>query len=186
VDNGIFRDSFDAGLCPAGRQTRANISYSGFTLTNVDVTQWDEVWGRLTSFDAPTPWPGVPSSMPIILNFSKTYYMALHFPVPADSPINLFGWLTHTEYNYGQDLTASISTVCGDFNPVSSACHVEAVSGINLVPWRVNDVGGFCLLSQDTDYYLNLRITDPNRPSTTCAPGAPSCVIGTANNFHVP
>ena len=184
VTDPIMRDGFDADLCPSGRQTRANIALSGFTEANVDVTQWANVWGRSTIFDPPIPWPGVSTSMPIILNFGETSYLALAFHVPIDSPPNRFGWLTHTEYNYGQDLTAAISTECGDFNPPSSRCHSETVSGQNLVPWRVAATGGFCLLTPDTDYFLNLKITDPYQPSPTCDPSSPSCAIGTANNFY--
>lgn len=185
VNDAILRDGFDADACPAGRQTRANISWVGFTVTNVDVTQWENVWGHSTAFDPPVPWPGRSDSMPTILNFAKTTYMALQFPVPVDSQANLFGWLTHTEYNYGQDLTAAISTECGDFNPVP-ACYIEAVSGMNIVPWSVHTPVNFCPMTPGQDYFLNIRITDPNRPSTTCAPASPSCVIGTANNFHQP
>jgi len=185
ANDGVFRDSFDGGLCPAGRQTQANISWSGFTVTNVDVRQWANVWGHSTAFDAPLPWPGRPDSMPTILNFAKTTYMALAFYVPSDSQANLFGWLTHTEYNYGQDLTAAISTQCGDFNPVP-ACYIEAVSGMNIVPWSVQTPINFCPMSPGHTYYLNIKMTDPSRPSQTCAPASPSCAIGTANNFHQP
>ena len=185
VSDAILRDGFDAGLCPAGRQTRANISWSGFTVTNVDVTQWANVWGRSTAFDDPLPWPGRPDSMPIFLNFSKTSYMALQYHVPGGSVPNLYGWITHTEYNYGQDLTAAISTGCGDFNPVP-ACRIDAVSGMNIVPWSVQTPINFCPMSPGHTYYLNIKMTDPSRPSQTCAPASPSCAIGTANNFHQP
>jgi hypothetical protein len=184
VNDPIMRDGFDADLCPAGRQTRANLSVGGFTLTNADVTQWANVWGIANVWDAPVPWPGLPYSMPIILNFSETGYLALEFHVPPDVPTNRVGWLTHTEYNYGKDLTVAISTECGDFHPPSQACHAETVSGQNLGPWRVNTNGGFCLLSPDTNYFLNLKITDPEQSSSSCAPLAPSCAIGTANNFY--
>lgn len=185
ASDAILKDGFDAYACPNGRQTQANISWSGFTVTNVDVRQWANVWGHSTAFDPPVPWPGRPDSMPIILNFDKTTYMALQFPVPTDSQSNLYGWLTHTEYNYGQDLTAAISTECGDFNPVP-ACYVEAISGMNIVPWSVHTPITFCPMTPGQNYFLNIRITDPNRPSTTCAPASPSCAIGTANNVHLP
>ena len=186
VSDAIFRDGYDAGLCPAGRQTRANISYGDGTLTNVDVTHWENIWGRASAYDPPVPWPGVGSAMPTILNFEKTTYIAAAFHVPDDMPPNVFGWITHTEYNYGANLTATISTACGDFRPDNGVCSVEALSGMNLVPWRVHPTGNFCLLAQDGNYFLNLRITDPEEPSPTCNPTAPSCVIGTANNFFVP
>lgn len=184
VTDPILRDGFDADLCPSGRQTRANLSLGGFNLSNVDVTQWANVWGRANVWDPPVPFPGLSYSMPIILNFGETTYLALQFHVPVDSPNNRFGWITHTEYNYGQDLTASISTECGDFNPPSHACHGETLSGQNLAPWRVNSAGNFCLLTPDTTYFLNLKITDPDQPSPTCDPSSPSCAIGTANNFY--
>jgi len=187
VTDAIFRDTFDAQACPAGRQTRANISWHGSTLTNVDVTQWANVWGRSDAFDPPVPWPGLSDSMPTILNFGKDTYMALEFRVPPGSPPNLYGWITHTEYNYGADLTASISTGCGDFEPPSSPlCLIHSVSGQLLVPWALPPPQTFCPLVQNGDYFLNLVITDPRRPSTTCAPAEPSCVVGTANNYHTP
>jgi hypothetical protein len=186
VNNTIYRDGFDEGLCPAGRQTRANISWAGFTITNVDVTQWQNVWGHSTAFDGPQPWPGRGDSMPTFLNFTKTGYMALAFHVPAGSPPNLYGWLTHTEYNYGQDLTASISTACGDFNSGDVLCFANTVSGQNLAPWAVPPPNSFCPLLENGYYFLNLKMTDPTRPSQTCAPASPSCVVGTANNFHQP
>lgn len=185
VNDPIFRDGYDAEACPAGRQTRANISWSGFTGTNIDVTQWENVWGHSTAFDNPVPWPGRSDSMPTILNFSKTAFMALEFHVPAGSPPNLYGWLTHTEYNYGQDLTASISTGCGDFN-AGPACSIDALSGMNIVPWSVQTPLSFCPMIPGREYFLNIKMTDPSRPSQTCAPASPSCVIGTANNFHQP
>lgn len=183
VDDPILRDGFDANLCPAGRQTQANLSIGGFTATNVDVRYWENVWGRANVWDPVVPWPGLSYSMPTILNFGQNSYMALLFHVPANAPHNRFGWITHTEYNYGQDLTVAISTECGDFHPPSNTCHADTRSGQNLAPWRVNSSGNFCLLTPDTDYYLNLRITDPTQPSQSCNPSASVCVIGTANNY---
>jgi hypothetical protein len=106
--------------------------------------------------------------------------------VPPGSPPYLYGWLTHTEYNYGQDLTVSISTGCGDFNAGNALCFANTTSGQNLVPWAVPPPNSFCPLAQDGDYFLNLKMTDPTRASQSCAPASPSCVIGTANNFHQP
>jgi hypothetical protein len=59
------------------------------------------------------------------------------------------------------------------------------VSGQNLVPWRVPP-GNFCPLTPGQDYFLNIKMTDPTRPSSTCATNAAQCAIGTANNFHNP
>jgi hypothetical protein len=76
INDPIMRDGFDADLCPSGRQTHANLSIGGFTMTNVDVTQWENIWGRANVWDPPVPWPGLSYSMPIILNFGETTYLA--------------------------------------------------------------------------------------------------------------
>jgi hypothetical protein len=174
---------------PASRLTTSSISYvpSGVppTRTNVDMTSWDNIWGHATASDGVVPWPGRANAAPVILNFGKTQYLAAKFHVPQGTAATTYGWITHTDYNYGQDLTASISTACGDFNPVNPLCLSVTVSGQNLVPWRVPP-GNFCPLTPGQDYFLNIKMTDPTRPSSTCATNAALCAIGTANNFHNP
>ena len=118
----------------------------------------------------------------MIADFGKYTYIAAHFYVPSGTPVTWLGWIVHTEYNYGHNLTAAISTSCGDFSPSAQACYVESVSGLNLVPWRTNS-GNFCRLQPNTDYYLNLRMTNPDEPSSTCSHGAEVCAVGTANAF---
>jgi hypothetical protein len=174
---------------PASRLMTSSITYvpSGVppTRANVDMTSWDNIWGHASASDTLVTWPGRANAQPTILNFGKTQYLAAKFHVPAGTAATTYGWLTHTEYNYGQDLTASISTNCGDFNPVNPLCLSVTVSGQNLVPWRVPP-GNFCPLTPGQDYFLNIKMTDPTRPSSTCAAGATQCAVGTANNFHVP
>jgi hypothetical protein len=122
------------------------------------------------------------NSAPVIMDFGKDTYIAAHFHVPAGAPPTWLGWITHTDYVYGHNLTAAISTSCGDFSPAAQACYVQATSGQSLVPWRTK-TGNFCRLQSNTDYYLNLKMTNPSEFSPTCAAGAEVCAIGTANAF---
>jgi hypothetical protein len=191
VDDPIFRDGFEAsGTCPDGRQVLANIAYAGDDSEtiryNVDVREWDNIWGHATVFDDTVPFPGRPNSAPIILNFGTTTYIAAHFHVPAGALPNTFGWLTHTEYNYGTDVESAISTACGDFDPTSQACYSAGASGQILFVWAVPPPGTFCALQPGADYYLNLRATNPDATGPDCDPAASTCHFGSANNISVP
>ncbi len=187
----IFQDSFDAsGTCPAGRQTAANIAYvgddTGRVRYNVDLTEWENIWGHATALDDVVPWPGRANSAPIMLNFGTTTYIAAHFHVPAGTAPNTYGWLTHTEYNYGTDVESAITTACGVFDPTSQLCYTAGVGGQNISPWAVPPPGTFCALQAGGDYYLNIRARDPQDLGTDCNPAMSTCAFGTANNFHVP
>lgn len=184
----LFHDAFEqATSCPAGLQKFSDIGYVGDNVSgdvrhSVDVTEWKNIWGHASASDALVDWPGRPNSAPVIMNFGKATYIAAHFRVPAGTSTQEYGWITHTEYNWGHDLTASISRYCGDFRPANPACFSEIVGIANLVPWRTR-VSNFCPLEPDTDYYLNLKMTDPNEASTTCVRTSSTCAIGTANAF---
>ena len=138
-----------------------------------------------TALDAVVPWPGRSNSSPVFLNFGKSTYVAAHFLVPAGTPPTWFGWITHTEYQYGTDLTGAISTICGDFTPAAQHCFTAGTSGQLIVPWRTS-AGSFCELTPGVDYYLNLKIRDPAQSNVSCAPSATDCIIGTANALSMP
>ena len=182
----LFHGSFEQNSsCPAGRQIYSDIGYvgdnnSGGLRYHVDVREWENIWGHSSPNDSTVPWPGRNNSAPVIADFGKYTYIAAHFYVPAGAPPTWLGWITHTDYNYGHNLTAAISTECGDFSPTAQACYIQALSGMPIVPWRMN-TGAFCRLQPDTDYYLNLKMTDPDEPSPTCSRNAEVCAIGTAN-----
>jgi hypothetical protein len=184
----LFHGGFEqTSTCPAGRQIFSDMGYvgdnhSGDLRYHVMVTEYDNIWGHADPYDQAAPWPGRPNSAPVIADFGKTTYIAAHFHVPPGAPITWLGWITHTDYNYGHNITAAISTQCGDFSPGAQACYVQSLSGQPLVPWRTNS-GSFCRLQPDTDYYLNLRMTNPNEPSATCSQHAEVCAIGTANTI---
>jgi hypothetical protein len=185
VADPIFQTDFDDPEgCPGGRQVLANIAYGACVIDNVDVTQWSNIWGYDCSTGDTVPFPGVtgtPSGDPTILNFGRTTYIAAHLHVPDDLPQGTYGWLVHTEYNYGADMTSSFSANCGDFNPPNPLCKTVATSGMNLTPWRVG-AGNFCPLAQGHDYYLNLKFTDPEQGTATCPSDSSFCAVGIVNN----
>ena len=184
-DDTIFQDGFDAAIeCPAGRQALADFAYGGDNSLrnryNVDVTNWDNIWGHATALDAVVPFPGRANAVPIFLNFDPAGYVAAHFDVPIGMLPNTYGWIAQTEYNHEADLTAAISPVCGDFSPAAQHCFSQGTGGANLVPWSVPPPNTFCQLVPGAGYYLNLKVTN----SSGCE--ASGCVIGTSNNLHIP
>lgn len=182
----IFQDGFDTvpGDCPPGRQVLANFQYGGDNSfrerPNVDVTVWDNIWGHATALDSVVPFPGRPTAVPIFLNFDPAGYIAARIDVPPGMQPNSYGWIVQTEYNHEADLTAAISTTCGDFSPAGQTCFTQGTGGGNLVPWAVPPPNTFCPLQPGVSYYLNLKVID----SSGC--DASGCVIGTANNVHLP
>jgi hypothetical protein len=182
----VFHGDFEQNsTCPAGRQLYSDLGYvgdnhSGDLRYHVYLGEWENIWGHADPYDTTTPWPGRGNSAPVIAEFGKTTYIAAHFYVPPGAPLTWLGWITHTDYNYGHNITAAISTECGDFSPAAQTCFIQSQSGQPLVPWRTN-TGAFCRLQPDTDYYLNLKMTNPNEPSPTCSQHADVCAIGTAN-----
>jgi hypothetical protein len=182
----IFQDGFDtvSGDCPPGRQVLADFQYGGDNSfrerPDVDVTLWENIWGHATALDTAVPFPGRSTAVPIFLNFDPSEYIAAYFEVPPDMQPDTYGWIIQTEYNHEADLTAAISTACGDFSPPAQACYTQGSGGGNLVPWAVPPPNSFCPLQPGVGYYLNLKVID----SSGCE--SSGCVIGTANNVHIP
>ena len=173
------------GSCPAGRQTVGNLFYppSQTLRNNVDLTLWDNIWGHNTTTDPLVPWPGFPGSNPVIKDFGKTAYVAAKLHVGAD--LGYQGFYKNISYNGGPNLTMSISPTCGDFNPAQSACLRENIpSGDQgMVYWRQSAGTNFyCHLDPNTDYYLNIKLTDPTASGPNCAPSG-TCYVHVQNNF---
>ena len=169
---------------PELRMTSSNVAYvpSSGTRQGVDLTSWDNIWGHSTAADTTVAWPGRHDSQPSILSFDRNKYIAAKIVVPAGQS-NSYGWIVHTEYNYGLDLTTSISTTCGDFNPTNPLCKSVTTSGMNLTPWRAPPGANFCPLTPGTTYYFNVKATNPAQGTSTCPASSNTCVIGTSNNF---
>ncbi|MGH8171934.1 MAG: hypothetical protein ACREPX_02225 [Rhodanobacteraceae bacterium] len=172
--------------CPAGRQTVGNIFYppSQTLRNNVDLTMWDNIWGHNTTTDPQVPWPGFPGSNPVIKNFNKTGYVAAKFHVPSNA-VGYQGFYKNISYNGGPNLTMSISPNCGDFAPTQIACLKENVPAGDqgMVYWRqANGTNFYCHIDTDTDYYLNIKLTDPTADGPNCAPSG-TCYAHVQNNF---
>jgi hypothetical protein len=179
----VFNDSFEPYQCPetisSPTGTRSWRTYSDiFYLPNegnvrhaVDLTQYENIWGHITQLDGTTLWPGVGGSSPTIKTLGKHEYVGTKFHVPPDTLPNLNGFFKHVMYGGGPPIDFAISRTCGDFQPVQG-CYVTNFpnSDNGMVYWRTGSGDNFhCALLSDTDYYINIRITDPNVTGPNCA-----------------
>ena len=203
----IFRDGFDspppAGSCLSEARTR--LPTSGITYgpvhdvtpfnpmrSNVDITEWNNVWGHANATDSALSWPGRSGSAPALRNFSRNNFVAIHFKTPgnatADSTLN--GYFTYPIDWNNPNADIKISTTCGDFtpNPANPGCVALDVASSNevMVRWKFKpgNIGAYCILQPNTDYYVNIRLTDPGSP-ITCAPinTAGNCPLYTVHNY---
>lgn len=176
------------GTPPPGQIVRSNITYvpSGTgSRINVPVTDWEDVFGHATATDAEVAFPGRPNSSPVVAAFTKTGYLALKIVVPSNIPLTKYGWITHTEYNYGADLTSSISADPGDFNPATALVVASTLSGQPLVGWRMPNAAYHlgATLQPGQTYYYNIKVTNPAAPWRTPPGNQLTCPIGFANAF---
>jgi hypothetical protein len=163
------------------RLTTSNISYGIYPAARpgVDITKWENVWGHGSVTDNVTAWPGPLSSSPVIRDFGRNTYLAAKFHTPATfTPTIPFGQYQHAPNPPGPSVTASISTTCANFAPGPQAyCTISAwpddtSSGLQWTsPASPN--GSYCKLQPNTDYYLNMKFTDPTSTESctdaTCA-----------------
>lgn len=182
----IFNSGFDGDTCPAGRITRSNVSYaSGGTRSNVDLTQFENIWGHATSSDPVAPWPGYAGTSPIIQNFARDGYVAAKFHTPIIVPPTLNGFFKSPSYPGGPNIDFAISEQCGDFYPDQSGCLAgDTPQGDNpLVYWRFTTGSFFCILEPNRDYYINIRLTDPDAVDPNCDDDANTCPVHTLNYY---
>lgn len=182
TSDGIFKDGVDSGAaCPASLWTpsatltlrhTSDIWYLPTGVRhNVDVTEWDNIWGHIDALDGITAWPGVPGASPTIKTIGKTEYVAAKFHVPAAEPSTLNGTFKHVMYGGGPDIDAAISRTCGDFQPAEQGCwvHADPADDQAMLRWRMGTGSRFyCHLDADTDYYFNIRFTDPHTLGPDC------------------
>jgi hypothetical protein len=183
ISDGIYKDSFDAGAaCPASISTptgpralrrTSDIWYLPAGIRRgVDVTEWDNIWGHIDAIDGMTTWPGVPGASPTIKTIGKAEYVAAQFHVPADALPTLWGSLKHVIYGGGPPIDVSISRTCGDFDPIEPGCWVRDDPNDDqiMLRWRLGTGNTFyCHVDADTDYFLNIRFTDPHTTGPDCA-----------------
>jgi hypothetical protein len=169
----VFRDGFDADACPSARQQVSDIEYFDGTLQNVDITLFDNIWGRYSIDDPPLPFPAT-SATAKILDFDKTEFVAARLSMKPFTPDYYSGALGYSTSNEtgSPNIDLSISTGCGDFSPALGACVAfnAAPGNFSLVHWTlVAHESPSCVLDIDRDYFVNVRVTDPSAPAPACS-----------------
>ncbi len=169
--------------CPTGRLTTASIRYPNVPGSgvrgNVDLTRFENIWGHSSNTDTAIAWPGRNSAVPAIQNWGKTQYIAAKFNVPASAGTSAYETLRYSTYYSGPELTLSVSTQCGDFQPVNPLCLStgvgtgDAFKKIVLFP-HTNG----CPILPGTDYYINVKMTDPAPADCN---SASTCTLATTN-----
>ena len=178
----ILSDPSNQASQPLTRLMTSNISYGIYPSArpNMDVTSWDNIWGHGSTTDAGLAWPGPGSASPVIRDFGRTTYLAAKFHVPAGYATTHFGQYAHAINPPGPPVSASISRTCGDFAPaLGVGCLVTAWPDdlSTHLQWKVQTTNtSFCSLLPDTDYYLNMKLTDPTS-TEACDLGATSCIV---------
>lgn len=174
----------------------SNISYVLGTAVrpNVNLLEWDNVWGHATTTDSTTPWPGPVGALPVIKQFTRGSYMGVHFKTPASGGVA--GTFTHANYIGDPNIVMAISKTCGDFtqnlpNPPNLGCRVDHAMGSadwTGVPssdsamvrykFTANAPASYCNLEPNTDYYVNMYFADPAQVTDRCSQGAATCPLG--------
>lgn len=184
----IFADDFDASACPPGRVEQSDVEYFDDTLVDLDMTSFDEVWGRLGAHYSPGPFPSGGSS-PRILEFPMSGYIAARTSIAPEVPDYYSGRFYYSEAGRPDNpaIDFSISPRCGDFSPSLGDCVAFGALPANgtMVGWSF--VGGpfsECVLETGRDYYFNIRISDPSTPSAECPND--SCVMRISSEVALP
>jgi hypothetical protein len=183
----IFADDFGAGACPPGRIERSDLEYFDGTVADVDMTSFDEIWGRWGSNYQPEPFPAG-SSAPRIMEFPLTGYVAALASIAPETPDYYTGRFYYTDTNPNNPrIDFSISPRCGDFSPSLELCVVyDALpTDTPMVGWSFVE-GEFseCVLERGRNYYINLRFSDPMTPSPECVNDI--CSVRTASSVALP
>lgn len=191
ISDTLFADGFDgsaAETCPSGELTRLlvrdiiypNTSGSSNARRNVDLTSFENIWGHANYTDSVTAWPGLNGAVPAIEGFGKTNYVAAKFHVPAGFSPTVYGILGYSSYYSGPALTMAISQSCGDFDPATATCVSTHSTGESFSKWVIAPYANGCPLDSDTDYYVNLKMADP-QPSD--CDGRSTCTLSTNNRL---
>jgi hypothetical protein len=175
----------DSITTPAGVYTRrevGNIYYlpEHTIRPHVDLAHFENIWGHLDNIDVPWLWPGRAGSSPSIDSVPRMQYVAARFHVPADISSLATGMFKNVIYGQGPAVDFSISQQCGDFNPQQTACaHLDSPANDRpMVAWRIGAATDyFCHLDPGADYYVNVKISDPNAQAVACSPSSCSLTI---------
>ena len=184
----IFADGFDGFACPTGRLETGDVAYSGGTQSDVDLTLFENLWGR-SNFDLPPEsFPGSSSTV-TVLDFPMSSYVAAIAFVPLYTPEYYSGAYTYTGAQTPDNphIDFSISSQCADFSARLGDCVAYDVGPDNgrLVGWsfEAHDYPT-CVLHAGRNYFLNVRVHDPSTPSPAC-PGD-ACAIRITGDVALP
>lgn len=177
--------------------TRSNVSYgiSGQAeRQNVDLLEWNNIWGYATATGAQVPWPGAGGTLPFLKQFTRNGYLCAHFRTPSASvAAPLTGFFTNPNYSDNPRVVMAISRTPGDFTQdlPTAACRADHQTGDadwsgfpmsdgQMLRWKFteNAPNFYCNLAPDTDYYVNLYVADPNEVTAKCPQGSGTCRIG--------
>lgn len=178
----IYADSFDTGSSACvddSQRTRMSTIGVGYSVNNignliVDATQFQTIFGRGSVFDNTTvAFPGVSGSGPVFhWLFSHQYYSGVFHTPPSGRYVGSLAFQSNDSrgcHNLngspgpcGQPFfDVSISQQCNDYSDTANFVTLHAYSdGMESLRWSL----GFTPtdLRPDTDYYLNIRMSDPN------------------------
>jgi hypothetical protein len=169
----VLRDGFDADACAPERQQVSDIEYFNGTIENVDITVFDNIWGRSRINDPPMPFPAT-STAATILDFDKMAFVAARLAMKPFTPDIYSGAFVYSTSNApgSPNIDFSISTGCGDFSPSLGQCVAfnAAPKIFALVGWTLfeNDSFPTCVLNIDREYFINVRASDPSAPAPAC------------------
>jgi len=184
----IFTDGFDAMTCPAGRIETSDVAYFDGTLTSVDITYFENLWGRSSVGLDPAPFPGSSTTVGI-LDFAMPGYVAATALIQPSVPEEISGVYTYagSQTPDNPHIDFSISENCGDFSTRLGECVAYDVGPEDgrLVSWSfVSHDIPTCVLHGGRNYFLNARVTDPSTPSPAC-PGD-VCAIRISSDVATP
>ncbi|HKE46795.1 MAG TPA: hypothetical protein VKB52_01925 [Rhodanobacteraceae bacterium] len=189
VADDVFRDGFNGDACPAGRLELSDVEYHDGTLSAVDVTSFDTIWGRYSMHKPPAPFPAG-STVATILDFDPAAYLGARLVIEPFVPDYYSGLLSYTDSNApdGPHIDLSISTDCADFSPSLGLCvtYDSAPDGMSGVGWGLTaqDPQYDCELEVGHDYYVNIRFTDPPAAAAACPDGV--CAVKIYSGVALP
>lgn len=149
------------------QQTVGNVAYNvqlSPVASNVDLTKWENVWGRIAPNAQPVPFPGV-NFLAYVTNFDLRKKLIFRFTVPVDLPPTAQGSLSHGDNLAGPNLDAKISETPD--GPALNAYSESKNRGRSamLVKWALTTrpPGTFygAILRPGGTYYLTIQASNP-------------------------
>lgn len=176
----IFRNGVDGPMsCDYGpptlhRITNTSVTYisAGYAVAGgVDVTQYQNVWGRYSPTDTILPWPDQ-SNVLVYITLGRGQFWATKFTVPDPyANPHTSGRMARGEVVQIGDVSrtsASISETCGDFSVdiAAPACVIDSgYIGSPLLQWSINGfIPGTCPLVPGHTYYYNFMMSPLAHP----------------------